>query len=140
MREDARWGGGSGCETRGWGEEREGQKEEAEHQDPASLDLKRPGWRREAEGPPLPHGEWVGSPLEGPLWPCPHGQTSISLLNCSSLRYSPYPQGIRRPQAQYLAESKESRQVAASDTVHSEPGLTVLCTPLLAQQKGESPA
>lgn len=54
MREDARWGGGSGCETRGGGEEIEGQKEEAEHQDPARLDLKRPGWRREAEGPPVP--------------------------------------------------------------------------------------
>ena len=28
------------------------------------------------------------------------------------------------------AESKESREVTASDTVHSEPALIVLCTPL----------
>lgn len=110
IREDARWGGGSGCETRAVAGGERGGERQKDHRSP--------------------HGEWAGPPLEGPLWPWPHGQTSSSLLNRSSLRYPAYPQGTRRPGqrswAQYPAESKDSRQVAASDTVRSEPGLVVL--------------
>ena len=46
--------GGSGCETRGGEGEEKGRKRKRGTQDPASLDLKPPGWRREAEGPLVP--------------------------------------------------------------------------------------
>lgn len=90
MREDARWGGGSGCETRAVAGGERGGERQKDHRSP--------------------HGEWAGPPLEGPLWPWPHGQTSSSLLNRSSLRYPAYPQGTRRPGqrswAQYLQKAR----------------------------------
>lgn len=81
----------------GAGGREKGRKRKRGTRDPASLDLKPPGWRREEKDHWYPHGEWAGPPPEGPPWPCPYGQTSISLLNRSSLRYPPYPQGTRRP-------------------------------------------
>lgn len=48
-----RGGAGVRHEAGGWGGEK-GRKRKRGTQDPASLDLKPPGWRREAEGPLVP--------------------------------------------------------------------------------------
>lgn len=139
--------GGGGQEWRrreGEGRRGSGRKRQRGTQDPADLNLKwRPGWRREAgrtTSTPMERGQARGAPMALPAQP------GLRLpLEPQLSEVHPYPQGTRRPGqrpwAQCPVESKESRKVAASDTVHSEPGLTVPCTPLLSlSRKGNSPA